>query len=157
MVLHCQHTIQIGQKPIEPLRAAIAKQFPLLAFSLQNTAQLQEFFHHLPSRFWTFIYTDTDFLEPLGDFLVEKNHNVLVNPAGGETVKYSSFKKEILTVLRPEITYRGEESEYFKSIKRFWSTCLNSCRKLLDYAQNRNVKPSLEKLIRDIIDINESG
>jgi hypothetical protein len=173
---------RLDKKPVNSLRVSIAEQFPLLSFSLWSTAQVKEFYHHLPSRFWTFIYTDADFLEPLGDFLVEKNHNLLVNPAGGGAVKYSSFKKGDFTVLRPEIKYRGKEGEYFKSIEKIMvdlfqerqkidfldlqeyekvlSNLLTGYRinlaKLMDYAHNRKAKPAIGELISNVIDNGKS-
>lgn len=174
---------RLDKKPVNSLSVSIAEQFPLLSFALWSTAQLKEFFHHLPSRFWTFIYVDADFLEPLGDFLLEKNHNLLINPYGGETRKSFSLKKGNPTVLRPEITYRGKESEYFKSIEKImvdlfrerqkidfldfqeyeeiFRNLLTGYRinlaKLLDYAHNRKAKPAIEKIILSIIRAGEPG
>jgi hypothetical protein len=173
---------RLDKKPLNSLRVSIAEQFPLLSFSLWSTAQLKDLYHHLPSRFWTFIYTDADFLEPLGEFLIKKIHNLLVNPAGGGAVKYSSFKKGNFTVLRPEIKYRGKEGEYFKSIEKIMvdlfqerqkidfldlqeyekvlSNLLTGYRinlaKLMDYAHNRKAKPAIGELISNVIDNGKS-
>ena len=64
------------------------KQFPQLQFSSCSTEQLQPFAHHLMSRFTTFIYTETDAISPITEFLGNQQYTVYPNPKQADVEKY---------------------------------------------------------------------
>lgn len=66
----------------------LADQFPLLEASCWSTEQINPFMHHLLSKFVTFVYTDADAMETVGDALSDAGHNVLVNPGKDEIEKF---------------------------------------------------------------------
>jgi len=81
----------------------LSDQFPLLDVSCWSTEQINPFMHHLLSKFVTFVYTDTDALETVGDVLRDAGHNVLVNPGKQEIEKFYG-KTEHPVIIRPSVT-----------------------------------------------------
>ena len=67
-----ERSFKLDQKPVKKLAGIIQNDFPLLEFSIWNSRQLISFFHHLPTRFLTFIYTDPDAFTPLFEHLDAK-------------------------------------------------------------------------------------
>src|SRR5665648_526659 len=75
-----QKEFELNIKPTAKIIKLLIEKFPLLEFSCWSTEQLKGFFHHLPSQFVTFIYTDKDFLSTLRDFLTENYYTAYLNP-----------------------------------------------------------------------------
>lgn len=166
----------LDAEPVKDLYLLLKKKFPLLLFSLWSTQQIKEFFHHLPTRFLTFIYADKNFLSSIRDFLEEKKYNVFLNPLRKEAIKFLSLKDN-LVILRPKISYRKTKGGYFKSIEQIIvdlfiemqkihfldleeyhkvvsNTLLNyriNISKMLDYAHYRKIKVKMEKVIYNIL------
>jgi hypothetical protein len=91
-------------------------QFPYLEFNCWSIGQLKNYFHHLYVKDVTFIYTATDSLSSLNDYLLQKNYNVYNNP-GKPLVKEYFNLKENTVVIRPSIT-EEPVAEYYSSIEK---------------------------------------
>jgi len=165
----------LDKNPIERIIKLINKDFPFLEFSCWSSEQLKAFFHHLPTQFVTFVYSDKDFLISLKDFLENNNYNVFLNPQKKEAEKFVHFRDKT-AILRPSVAYREPKDMYFAKIekiivdlymeakktnlidkeeyKRIVSNILRSYRinlsGMLDYAHNRKVKNRIESIIKNI-------
>lgn len=163
---------QLDLRPVGKVIKLINEEFPLLEFSCWSTEQLKGFFHHLPSQFITFVFSNKDYLENLKDFLSDKDFNVYLNPQKGEAEKFVHLKEKNV-VLRPSITYREPKSKYYAKVekiivdlymeakrmklidleeyKRIVSNIIGNYRvkmsEMLDYAHNRKVRNDIENII----------
>ena len=150
------------------------EKFPLLEFSCWSTEQLKGFFHHLPSQFVTFIYTDKDFLSTLKDFLTENYYNIYLNPSKIEAEKFMELKKTI--ILRPSVSSRIskeknltkiekilvdlfmemkkisliDKDEYIKIVSNIILNYRINMAEMLDYAHNRKIKDEIKNLFIEI-------
>ncbi|MFC2165400.1 DUF6577 family protein [Acidobacteriota bacterium] len=160
------------RRPIEKTIEMINSNFPLLEFSCWSTEQLKTFFHHLPSQFVAFIYSDKDFLESLRDFLENNDYNVFLNPQKKEAEKFFHFKDRTV-ILRPSIAHREPKDNHFARIekiivdlyveakrielidkeefKRIIENIMSNYRinlsKMLDYAHNRKIRREIENIV----------
>jgi len=163
------------RSPIKKTIEMINKNFPLLEFSCWSTEQLKAFFHHLPSQFVTFIYSDKDFLESIRDFLENNNYNVFLNPQKKEAEKFVHFKDRT-AILRPSIAHREPKDNHFARIEkiivdlymevkkiglidkeefnRIVANVINNYRvnlsEMLDYAHNRKIRSEIENIVYGI-------
>jgi len=152
----------------------LIEKFPLLEFSCWSTEQLKGFFHHLPSQFVTFIYTDKDFLSTLKDFLTENYYNIYLNPSKIEAEKFMELKKTI--ILRPSVSSRIskeknltkiekilvdlfmemkkisliDKDEYIKIVSNIILNYRINMAEMLDYAHNRKIKDEIKNLFIEI-------
>ena len=167
-----KNEFQLDLRPVGKVIKLINEKFPLLEFSCWSTEQLKGFFHHLPSQFITFVFSNKDFLENLKDFLSDKDFNVYLNPQKGEAEKFVHLKEKNV-VLRPSIKYREPKSKYYAKVekiivdlymearrmklidmeeyKRIVSNIIGNYRikmsEMLDYAHNRKVRNDIENII----------
>ena len=81
----------------------LGKNFPQLQFSLWSTEQLQPFTQHLLSQFTIFVYTETDAIGPITEFLQNQNHTVYPNPKQTEVEKYLTTSNNRI-IVRPLVT-----------------------------------------------------
>ena len=150
----------------------MVEKFPLLEFSCWSTEQLKGFFHHLPSQFVTFIYTDKDFLSTLRDLLSENNYNVYLTPYKADEEKFVELKTKTI-ILRPSVSSRIskeknqtkiekilvdlfmemkkisliDKEEYIKIISNIILNYRINMAGILDYAHNRKIKDQILNMI----------
>ena len=162
----------LNRRPIEKTIDIINSNFPFLEFSCWSTEQLKAFFHHLPSQFVTFIYSDKDFIETLREFLENDNYNVFLNPQKKEAEKFVHFKDQTV-ILRPSIAHRKPKENHFARIekiivdlymevkkigiidkeefKRIVENIISNSRvylsEMLDYAHNRKIRSEIEHIL----------
>jgi len=162
----------LNRRPIEKTIEIINSNFPFLEFSCWSTEQLKAFFHHLPSQFVTFIYSDKDFIETLREFLENDNYNVFLNPQKKEAEKFVHFKDQTV-ILRPSIAHRKPKENHFARIekiivdlymevkkigiidkeefKRIVENVISNSRvylsEMLDYAHNRKIRSEIEHIL----------
>jgi hypothetical protein len=162
----------LNRRPIEKTIEIINSNFPFLEFSCWSTEQLKAFFHHLPSQFVTFIYSDKDFIETLREFLENDNYNVFLNPQKKEAEKFVHFKDQTV-ILRPSIAHRKPKENHFARIekiivdlymevkkigiidkeefKRIVENIISNSRvylsEMLDYAHNRKIRSEIEHIL----------
>ena len=68
-----------------------------------STEQVKSYFHHLQTKFVSFVFSETDYLTTLFDALREKYSNVYFNPRQEETKKNFVIRESTI-VLRPSVT-----------------------------------------------------
>ena len=173
-----QKEFELNIEPTEKIVKLLIEKFPLLEFSCWSTEQLKGFFHHLPSQFITFIYTDKDFLSTLRDFLTENYYNIYLNPSKIEAEKFIELKTKTI-ILRPSVSSRIskeknltkiekilvdlfmemkkisliDKDEYIKIISNIILNYRINMAEMLDYAHNRKIKNEIQNII---IKINKS-
>ncbi len=81
-------TSSLPMEPVQKLITDIKKRFPFLEFSVWSTEQLKSLAHHIMSRFTIVLYTDTDSMPSVGEFLKDSGYKVFVNPKKDEVAKY---------------------------------------------------------------------
>jgi hypothetical protein len=171
-----QKEFELNIEPTEKIIKLLIEKFPLLEFSCWSTEQLKGFFHHLPTQFITFIYTDKDFLHSVKDFLIEKNYNVYLNPYKIEAEKFVELKAQTI-ILRPSISSHISKEKNWAKIekilvdlfmekkkigfideeeyKRIFSNVIISYRiniaEMLDYSHDRKIKDEIQNIIIKII------
>jgi hypothetical protein len=159
-------------EPTEKIIKLLIEKFPLLEFSCWSTEQLKGFFHHLPSQFVTFIYTDKDFLQSIKDFLIENDYNVYLNPYKIEAEKFVELKSQTI-ILRPSVSSRVskeknltkiekilvdlfmemkkisliDKDEYIKTVSNIIFNYRINMAELLDYAHNRKIEDQILNII----------
>jgi hypothetical protein len=167
-----QKEFELNIEPIEKIIKLLIEKFPLLEFSCWSTEQLKGFFHHLPSQFITFIYTDKDFLQSVKDFLLENDYNVYLNPYKIEAEKFVELKTKTI-ILRSTISSRVpeeknrakiekilvdlfmetkkisfiDEEEYAKIFSNIIFNYRINIAEILDYAHNRKIKDQILNMI----------
>jgi len=166
-----QKEFELNIKSTEKITKLLIEKFPLLEFSCWSTEQLKGFFHHFPSQFVTFIYTDKDFLSTLKDFLTENNYNVYLNPYRADAEKFVEFKTKTI-ILRPSVSSRVskeknlatiekilvdlfmemkkisliDKEEYKKIVSNIILNYRINMAEMFDYAHNRKIKDEIKNL-----------
>ena len=95
--------LTLNPDSLTKITTLLSDQFPLLNVSCWSTEQINPFMHHLLSKFVTFVYTDADAMETVGDALSDAGHNVLVNPGKEEIEKFYG-KTEHPVIIRASVT-----------------------------------------------------
>jgi len=170
-----QKEFELNIEPTKKIKKLLIEKFPLLEFSCWSTEQLKGFFHHLPSQFVTFIYTDKDFLSTLRDFLTGNNYNVYLNPYKAEAEKFIELKTKTI-ILRPSVSSRIskeknltkiekilvdlfmemkkisliDKEEYIKIVSNIILNYRINIAEMLDYAHNRKIKDEIKNLFIEI-------
>lgn len=171
-----QKEFELNIEPTAKITKLLIEKFPLLEFSCWSTEQLKGFFHHLPSQFITFIYTDKDFLSTLRDFLTENHYSVYLNPSKIEAEKFVELKTKTI-ILRPSVSSRIskeknlvtiekilvdlfmemkkisfiDKEEYIKIISNIILNYRINMAEILDYADRREAKERIWYLIKKFI------
>ncbi len=101
-----QHTA-----PVEDLAAQLRAKFPFLTFSCWSTEQLQGYAHHLIVQFTPFVYTDSDSMSSVAEFLKESNYDAHLNPRKGEVEKYFT-PSSTAVVIRPSVSEEPVDGHY---------------------------------------------
>lgn len=172
-----QKAFELNIEPTEIIIKLLIEKFPLLEFSCWSTEQLKGFFHHLPSQFITFIYTDKDFLSTLRDFLTENDYNIYLNPSKIEAEKFIELKTKPI-ILRTSVSFRVskeknltmiekilidlfiemkkisliDKEEYIKIISNLILDYRINMAEILDYADRREAKERIWYIIKKFIE-----
>ena len=167
-----QKEFELNIEPTIKIIKLLIEKFPLLEFSCWSTEQIKGFFHHLPSQFVTFFYTDKDFLPSVKDFLIENDYNVYLNPHKIEAEKFVELKLQTI-ILRPSVSSRTSKEKNLTKIEKilvdlymemkkisfidkdeyskiFSNIILNyriNIAEILDYAHNRKIKDQMLNMI----------
>jgi len=91
--------LPLDTQPIEPLSKLLTKKFPLLPVCCWSTAQLNPYLEHLLGKSIHFVFTETDALRSVAEYLRGEGFQVAENPRG-ETQKRLSLDDN-LVILRP--------------------------------------------------------
>ncbi len=101
---------QLDRKPVQEVVTAMEKQYPLLAFACWSTEQVKTHMHHLLNRFVTFVFTESDAMTTLYEFLRDSGYDAWLNPRGKESRRFSVGEKTI--VIRRNITEEPVQGHY---------------------------------------------
>lgn len=71
---------ELNIKPVKSLISLLSKGFPLLDFSCWSTEQVNPFAQHLMSQFLTFVYVESDSIEPVSEYLRDRGYSVYADP-----------------------------------------------------------------------------
>ncbi len=151
----------------------VEKQFPLLHFSIWSTEQLQSFALHLMSRFTVLIYTETDAISSVTNYLQSQKQAVYPNPKQAEVEKYVTASNRRI-IVRPLVTEEPLDGHYATiektlidlylekdrlflmdgtEFRRIFENLIFSNRinigRLLRYAARRELKSSIIKLLSE--------
>ena len=177
-----QKEFNLNIEPTEKIIKLLMEKFPLLKFSCWSTEQLKGFFHHLPSQFVTFIYTDKDFLSTLRDFLTENYYNIYLNPSKIEAEKFIELKTKTI-ILRPSVSSRVskennsakiekilvdlfmemkkvsliDKEEYIKIISNIILNYRINMAEMLDYANRREAKEWIWHILKEYIKLTNAS
>lgn len=172
-----QKEFELNIEPTKKIIKLLIEKFPLLEFSCWSTEQLKGFFHHLPSQFVTFIYTDKDFLSTLRDFLTENYYTIYLNPSKIEAEKFVELKTKTI-ILRPYISSRVpkeknkakiekvlvdlfmetkkisliDKEEYIKTVSNIILNYRINMAEMLDYADRREIKERVWHVIKEFME-----
>ncbi len=106
---------KLDTTPVRNIINLLKREFPLLEFNVWSTEQLAAYFHHIPTRFFTFIYADKDYLQAIYEKLIIKGKNIILNPTPKEADKIFNVEKETF-ILRPSTT-EAPVDEHFAKIE----------------------------------------
>jgi hypothetical protein len=96
---------------IKEIANQVGKQYPQLEYSCWSTEQLQPFAHHLMSRFTTFLYTETDAMSSVTEFLRSQQQTVYPNPKQADVEKYVAGSHRRI-IVRPIVTKEPVDGHY---------------------------------------------
>lgn len=170
---------ELNKSVIKEQEKKISEAFHLLTFSLWSNRQLISHYHHLPTRYPTFLYLESDAMGPVRDYLLGEDLAVYMNPHAPEIEKNFSIDKNPF-VLRPRITEEPtdghfattekilvdlfieknklhlmgvwEYQEIFYSITERYRINMGS---LLRYGERRKVRSPLQELIRPLTEMKD--
>ena len=180
-----QIEFELNIEPTEKITKLLIEKFSLLEFSCWSTEQLKGFFHHLPTQFVIFIYTDKDFLQSVKDFLIENDYNVYLNPHKIEAEKFVDLKTKTI-ILRPSVSSRIskvskeknltkiekilvdlfiemkkinliDQEEYIKIISNIVLNYRINMAEILDYADRREAKERVWHIIKNCIELTNAS
>ncbi|MBU4227170.1 hypothetical protein KJ987_02860 [bacterium] len=177
-----QKEFELSIEPTEKIIKLLIEKFPLLEFSCWSTEQLKGFFHHLPTQFVTFIYTDEDFLHSVKDFLIENDYNAYLNPYKIEAEKFIELKTKTI-ILRLSVSSRIskeknltkiekilvdlfvemkkisliDKDEYIKIVSNIILNYRINMAEMLDYADRREAKERVWHIIKNCIELTNAS
>ena len=105
------NVFKLDTKPIRNIINLLKREFPLLKFNIWSTEQLLPYFHHIPTRFFTFIYADKDYLQTIYEKLIIKGKKVILNPSLQEAKKIFNVERDT-SILRPSISLEPKENNH---------------------------------------------
>ncbi|MFC1584544.1 DUF6577 family protein [Fibrobacterota bacterium] len=114
---HIPKTFNLDIKPINKFIILFKKDLPLLDFSCWSTEQINPFTQHILNSHITFIDSDSDAIETIGEVLRDKGYSVFENPGKRDVEK--NFRVEGKTVvIRPSITKQPEGEGHAAPIEK---------------------------------------
>ena len=166
---------QLNTEAVREQEKKIADTFHLLPFSIWSNRQLISHYHHLPTRYVTFIYLESDFLTTVRDYLLGEELPVYLNPLASEVDKNFDIGRNPF-VLRPRITeepveghfstiekilvdlfiekdklYLMDEWEYREIFRSITERYRINMGRLLRYSQRRKIRSPMEELVQSLM------
>lgn len=165
---------QLNTEAVKEQEKKIADAFHLLPFSIWTNRQLISHYHHLPTRYVTFVYLESDFLTTVRDYLLGEELPVYMNPHTTEVDKNFDIGRNPF-VLRPHITeepaeghfatiekilvdifiekdklYLMDEWEYREIFRSITERYRINMGRLLRYSQRRKIRSAIEELVQPL-------
>ena len=98
----------LNPSPVAPLVTTLQTAFPLLDFTCWSTEQIHAHGHNLLTKFVSFVHTDRDSMESVGERLRDNGFTVFINPRN-EAAKNFSIRDTRTVIIRPLITNQPHE------------------------------------------------
>lgn len=98
----------LNPSSVASLVHTLQTEFPLLKFSCWSTEQIQAHGHNLLTKFVSFVHTDRDAMESVGERLRDVGYTVFINPRN-EAAKNFSIRDPRTVIIRPLITNQPHE------------------------------------------------
>jgi hypothetical protein len=93
----------LDTEPVQDIIDLLEKQYPLLSFSCWSTEEIKSYFHHIQTRFVTFVNADKDYLKTIFEFLKGTNPSIYLNPTQFEIKKSFNIEQNTI-IIRPSIS-----------------------------------------------------
>jgi hypothetical protein len=107
----------LDTKPIKKIITLLEKSFPLLGFQCWSTVQINAYTQHMLAKHITFVYAESDAIEPITENLRSERYSVFANPIKAEVEKH--FRVDDKTVVvRPSISKQPEGEGHFAPIEK---------------------------------------
>lgn len=104
---------ELETDPVEEFVSKFDEKYPELDFSVWSTEQIAPYFHHLPTKFVSFVYVDRNFHTAIFDYLRhEYDANLVLKNPGKNEAKDRYFIDQKPIVLRHFISQSQEEGHY---------------------------------------------
>lgn len=97
--------------PLKELVSQISTKFPFLEFACWSTEQFQGYAHHMMVQFVRFVYTDTESMSSVAEFLKDNDYDAHLNPRKGEVEKYFT-PSQTTVVVRPSVSEEPLDGHY---------------------------------------------
>lgn len=131
--------VELDNLHIEPIIKIINSKFPLLEVSVWSTKQINFAFHHLQSKFFTFIYANKDAFIYLRDHLAENGYSVYMNPNKQDLNKFT-FTADNSLILRQFVSHNLSKNIYSPIEKILVDLYLEADRlNFIDYSEYEKV------------------
>lgn len=91
--------LKVDRESVAPVIAALAKDFPFLAFSAWSTQQINPWMHHLLGRFVTFVHVESEGVATVWEFLRDAGYDAYRDPGRREARTFAVRDKTV--VVRP--------------------------------------------------------
>ncbi len=166
---------------LQGISRLIEKQFPQLTFSSWSTEELQPFVHHIAARFTTFVYTESDAIVPLTEFLRTRKFTAFAHPSLRDVEKYVT-PSDRRVIVRPLITeepvghhlatiekilvdlflekdrlFLMDAAEYKRVMANIALSYRINLGRMFRYADRRRVKPRIASVCREITGLMLAG
>lgn len=107
----------LNTRPVKSLISFLSKGFPLLDFTCWSTEQVNPFAQHLMSQFLTFVYVESDSIEPVSEYLRDRGYSVYADP--GKAVLNDFFRVvEKTVIVRKAITKQPADKNHGAPIEK---------------------------------------
>lgn len=107
----------LDAKPIKKIVEYLEKSFPLLDFQCWTTAQINAYTQHMLAKHVTFVYAESDAIDPVAESLRSNGYIVFANPTKTEVEK--SFRVDDRSVVvRPSISKQPQGEDHIAPIEK---------------------------------------
>lgn len=163
---------QLKTGPVEELIEDMNDRFPFLEFCVWSTRQIASHYHHLPTKFHYFIYTEKNQMDAIYDYLVTEGENAYQNPRKPNKKHFETTEETY--IVRPSISkqpchdhlatiekllvdlYKEKEDlnflsgrEYIRIFENIVGHWRIQASKLISYANRRGVRENLIPMLSD--------
>ena len=140
-----EQEFKLDKFPVAPLVEKMVEKYPELEFCVWSTEQIAGYYHHLPTKFSTFLYIDTNFISSIADYFRGGEYRVLKNPDPQEMTK-NFFIEENPIVIRPQITEEPRDGHYATIQKIMVDLCVEKGSPAMDEGEYVRI---FENLVMD--------
>lgn len=105
----------LRKDPIQNDVERINDEFPYLEFCVWSNEQVASHYHHLPTKFMVFVYTEKDTQDAVYDFLISQEKHAYLDPKSSDMENF--YRKEFTYIVRSSIP-RQPCSDHYATIEK---------------------------------------